>query len=695
MPAADAHALLREKRGGRLMAALLHVQGLKTWLDSSGGTVRAIDGVSLEVASGETFAVVGESGCGKSMTALSVLRLLPEAGRIVDGAVLLGNEDLLGLPETEMRGVRGRRIAMIFQEPATSLNPVLTVGQQIAEVLQRHTSLRGEPAKQRMLQLLDAVGLPDPARRLDEYAFQLSGGLKQRVMIAIALAAEPELLIADEPTTALDVTIQAQVLDLLADLQRRNGMAILLITHDLAVVAQMAHKVAVMYAGQIIEIAEGEQFFRAPKHPYSRKLFQALPGSASRGGELAVIKGQVPSLTTEFRGCRFADRCESAWTRCIEEAPELTPTGAGQQVRCHLYDGGGGEATQPPRAAPESAAPAGGPGVRPGAALLCVRDLKVHFPIRRGLLKRTVGQVKAVDGMSFGLAAGRTLALVGESGCGKTTAGKAILQLIRPSAGSVQFDGEDLTRLSRRALRPRRADFQLIFQDPYASLNPRMRVADILAEGMRALGVADTPEERALRTDRMLAQVGLNAEAKLRYPHEFSGGQRQRIAIARALAVDPRLIVCDEPTSALDVSVQAQILNLLKQLQRDLGLAYLFITHNIAVVEYLAHEVAVMYLGRIVEHGTVDEVLRSPRHPYTQALLSAVPTPDRARARKIIRLQGELPSPANPPSGCHFQPRCPQAMDACKTQYPRTTSLSETHTVRCLLHQGGSSGETT
>ena len=661
---------------------LLEVEDLKTWLDSSAGTVRAIDGISLEVARGETFAIVGESGCGKSMTALSVLRLLPEAGQIVGGSVRLSGEDLLTLPESAMRNVRGRRIAMIFQEPGTSLNPVLTVERQIAEVLQRHTTLRGDGARRRMLELIAAVGIPDAERRLGEFSFQLSGGLKQRVMIAMALAAEPDLLIADEPTTALDVTIQAQVLEVLRELQKTNGMAILLITHDLGVVAQMAHKVAVMYAGQMVEIATREQFFSAPRHPYSRKLFLALPGGAKRGGDLAVIKGQVPPLTIEFRGCRFAERCDSAWERCFAEVPGWTPVDDGHRVRCHLYD----EKRAPALALQAEVLVRTDQAVQAGAALLQVRELKVHFPIRKGLFKRAVGQVKAVDGVSFAIAAGRTLALVGESGCGKTTAGKAILQLIRPRAGAVQFEGQELTRLRGRALRERRADFQMIFQDPYSSLNPRMRVADILAEGMKALVVADTPAQRAAGMDRMLAQVGLNAEAKLRYPHEFSGGQRQRIAIARALAVSPKLIVCDEPTSALDVSVQAQILNLLKQLQRDLGLAYLFITHNIAVVEYLAHEVAVMYLGRIVERGTVDEVLRTPKHPYTQALLSAVPTLDRARGRRIIRLKGELPSPANPPPGCHFHPRCPQAMAECKLKYPDAVRFGDSHEVSCLLY---------
>ncbi len=673
------------------MSALLRIKDLKTWLDSSGGTVRAIDGVSIEVAPGETYAIVGESGCGKSMTALSVLRLLPEAGQIVAGSVLLGEEDLLCLPEAAMRGVRGRRIAMIFQEPDSSLNPVLTVGQQIGEVLERHTALRGESKRKRMLDLLQAVGIPDPARRLTEYAFQLSGGMKQRVMIAVALAGEPDLLIADEPTTALDVTIQAQVLELLSGLQRESGMAILLITHDLGVVAQMAHKVAVMYAGQIIEVATREQFFRAPLHPYSRKLFQALPGGARRAGELAVIRGQVPPLTTQFRGCRFAERCDSAWERCHAEAPELIACDDGHRVRCHLYEGETVTGAEAKIAADQPVAQdISGIAAHPhaGAALLSVRDLKVHFPIHKGLFRRTVGHVKAVDGISLDIAAGRTLALVGESGCGKTTAGKAMLQLIRPSAGTVQFGGRELTRLHGRGLRAHRADFQLIFQDPYASLDPRMRITDVLAEGMQALGVAATGAARAAQMDAMLTQVGLNADAKLRYPHEFSGGQRQRIAIARALAVDPKLIVCDEPTSALDVSVQAQILNLLKRLQRELGLAYLFITHNIAVVEYLAHEVAVMYLGRIVERGTVQAVLSAPKHPYTQALLSAVPTLDQAGERKIIRLRGELPSPAAPPPGCHFHPRCPQAMAECRLNYPDAIRLNESHEVSCLLYRG-------
>jgi peptide/nickel transport system ATP-binding protein len=660
---------------------LLRVRNLKTVLHGMGEPVRAVDGIDLEIRRGETLAVVGESGCGKTMAALSLMRLLPETGRIEEGSVELSGLDLLALPEAAMRTVRGRRIAMIFQEPATSLNPVLTIGQQIAEVLVRHAGLRGAKLDARVTELLDLVGVPDAGRRAGEYPFQLSGGLKQRAMIAMALAANPDLLIADEPTTALDVTIQSQVLELLRELQGKNGMAILLITHDLGIVAQMAHRVAVMYAGEIVEVADRERFFAVPQHPYSRKLFAALPGPGRRGADLAVIKGQVPPLTTEFRQCRFAERCDFAFDRCRETGPGWTKITEGHEVRCFLRErepAGAIEAQGAAAAVPESSA---------GAALLAVEGLKVHFPIRRGILRRTVGHVKAVDGMSLWISDGRTLALVGESGCGKTTAGKSILQLIRPTAGSVRFDGAELTELRGAALRRRRAGFQIIFQDPYASLNPRMRVADILAEGMAALGTEPDAPARNRRVDELLAHVGLSEDSKARYPHEFSGGQRQRIAIARALTVRPRLVVCDEPTSALDVSVQAQILNLLKSLQRELGLAYLFITHNMAVVEYLAHEVAVMYLGRIVERGSVDEVLRAPKHPYTEALLAAVPKIELGGTRNVIRLEGESPSPVNPPSGCHFHPRCPKVMPECRERYPENFVLSGTRSVACWLYK--------
>ena len=606
------------------MSAVLDVRGLRTVLDTAAGAVRAVDGVDFELQKGECFALVGESGCGKSMTALSIMRLLPEAARIVDGRVALDSVDLLALPEAAMRAVRGKRVAMIFQEPATALNPVLTVGQQITEVLQRHSSLSSEQGEKRAIDLLRSVGIPDAERRFGEYPFQLSGGQKQRVMIAGALAVEPEVLIADEPTTALDVTIQAQILELLAKLQAERGMTLLLITHDLGIVARMAHRVAVMYAGEIVELAGRAAFFRAPQHPYSQKLFAALPSPQRRSGELAVIHGQVPPLTAEFRHCRFAERCDLAFERCRSEAPRLLEPAPGHLARCHLREQG--------LAAPRETSLSPSREViaerAKGAGLLQVKDLKVHFPIRRGLFRRTVGYVRAVDGVSLELAEGRTLALVGESGCGKTTTGKAILQLLAPTAGSVSFAGEELVGKRRAELRPRRAAMQIVFQDPYGSLNPRMRVLEILLEGMRSLGIGADDAARTRTLEGILDDVGLPGDAFGRYPHEFSGGQRQRIAIARALAVGPKLIVCDEPTSALDVSVQAQILNLLRTLQRKLGLAYLFITHNIAVVDYLAHEVAVMKDGRIVERGDVEEVLRRPKHPYTRELLSAVPAVD-------------------------------------------------------------------
>jgi len=673
---------------------LLQVTELRTWLASGDTLVRAVDGLSFRIEAGETFALLGESGSGKSITALSIMRLLPDAGRVVSGEIRMDSVDLLALPETAMRGVRGGRIAMIFQEPGTSLNPVMTVGDQIVEVLERHTHLRGQAARRRARELLESVGMPDSKRRLEEYPFQMSGGMKQRAMIAVALACNPALLIADEPTTALDVTIQAQVLELLRDIQRETRMSVLLITHDLGVVAQMAHRVAVMYAGEIVELAPAAAFFARPAHPYSQKLFKAVPDLAGRNRNLAVIPGTVPSLSQEFVGCRFAARCDSAWARCREEAPAPTQIGAGHAVRCHLYDVSEqrSAATRQSKASPESegssSADAGGRPAR-SSSLLSVEDLKVYFPIRKGILQRVVAQVRAVDGVSLEIHSGRTLALVGESGCGKTTVGKGILQLVPVTRGRVNFEGIDLNSLTAGALRPLRRDFQIVFQDPYSSLNPRMRVLEIVEEGMTALGVGLGPHERQERVDKLLEQVGLSADMKYRYPHEFSGGQRQRLAIARALAVEPKLLICDEPTSALDVSVQAQILNLLRDLQQRLGLAYLFITHNISVVQFLAHEVAVMYLGRIVEQGSVDEVLGAPRHPYTRALLSAVPVIDAASRREIIKLSGELPSPVHPPSGCHFHPRCPNVMPECRQAYPGATSISATQKVRCFLYGKG------
>ena len=662
---------------------LLEVKNLKTWFDTRAGKTTVVDDISFSIRKGETFALLGESGCGKSMTALSLMQLLPsQASHNISGEVILDGQDLLSLPEAAMRNVRGNRIAMIFQEPQTSLNPVMTVGSQIGEVLQRHKGLTGVEAKPRVIELLEAVGIPAPEQRMNEYPHQLSGGMKQRIMIAIALAAEPDLLVADEPTTALDVTIQAQVLDLLRKLQKDTGMAVLMITHDLAVVSEMVDHVAVMYAGQIVEMASRDEFFSNPKHPYSKKLFEAVPSKEKREESLAIIPGTVPLLSETFNNCRFDSRCQLVWDVCKQQPPQWHDLGNDHGVRCFLYD----ENQQRPE---QSEISNDVKKIKRDTAssetLLKVDNLQVHFPIHKGLLKRTAGYVYAVDDISIDVKKGQTLALVGESGCGKTTLGKGILQLIKPTGGQVNFLGTELTGMSERDLRSRRKDFQIIFQDPFSSMNPRMMVGDIIEEGMIAQNIGESTQDRKSKVGVLLEQVGLRAEHRSRYPHEFSGGQRQRICVARALAVNPKLIVCDEPTSALDVSVQAQILNLLKELQQELDLTYIFITHNISVVSYLADEVAVMYLGRIVEKGRVEDVLDNPKHPYTQALLSAVPSIDHETKLEILRLEGDPPSPINRPQGCFFQPRCSQAKSECSESYPGVTNISDAHQVSCYL----------
>jgi len=601
----------------------LVVENLRVEIVASGRVLKPVDGVSFEIGANECVALLGESGCGKSLTALALMRLLPDGGRVASGSVHLADADIFGITEAEMGEVRGGRLAMIFQEPQTSLNPVMTVAEQIDEALSAHRGLTGAAAAEEAVRLLDAVGLG--REKLASYPFQLSGGQRQRALIAMMLAGEPEVLIADEPTTALDVTVQAQILKLLKDLQLQRGMSLLLITHDLDVAHDMADRVAVMYAGQIVEWAASDALYATPKHPYTQKLFAVLPRLDRRGERLDSLPGRVPGPDSVFTGCRFADRCAAVFERCRVEAPAFHEAAPGHFSRCHLA-----EADQPPTSGVRHAhqiTPSGAHDTPSAAALLPVlevRDLAVHFPIHQGLLKRTVGHVKAVDGVSLQVAAGETLALVGESGCGKTTLARAILRLIEPTAGQVSLLGEPLAGLRGEALRRKRAQMQIVFQDPFSSLNPRMKVGQILAEGMAALLSLPAPKQHLKMLD-LLDQVGLPADAASRYPHEFSGGQRQRIAIARALAVEPKLLILDEPTSALDVSVQAQILNLLADLQRKHGLAYLFITHNLAVVSYLAHRVAVMRGGKIVEAGAAEKLLIQPENAYTRLLLDSAP----------------------------------------------------------------------
>jgi peptide/nickel transport system ATP-binding protein len=604
------------------MTQQLNVKNLVVDLQTESGMARAVDALNLTLQNGQTFALVGESGCGKSMTALSLLRLLPDNAVIQSGQVKLSDVDVFQLSENQMRSIRGRRISIIFQEPSTSLNPVMTVGDQILEVISQHTSLKGEAARGRALEWLTKVGLPEPARRMGSYPFEMSGGQLQRVMIAIALAAEPDLLIADEPTTALDVTIQAQILDLLKSLQKERGMAMLLITHDLAVVSGMADQVALMYAGQIVEVASAADFFVRPSHPYAKLLLQALPGEDLRGRQLAAIHGTVPALTQVFQGCRFAPRCPYQMASCVEKSVTMTALAEDHHVRCVRANDVGLQALSLSPLRDRSSIVSIDHSV-----LLSVQNLSVTYSMGGGVLGGRQS-FQAVKNVSFDIQKGQTLALVGESGCGKTTIGKALLQLLTPQTqvtGHAVLQGQNLFQLKGRDLMASRRQLQIIFQNPFASLNPRMRVQEILEEGMKSLHPEWSTHQRQADLKVLMDQVGLRKDALDRYPHEFSGGQRQRIAIARALAVKPSLIVCDEPTSALDVSVQAQILNLLKELQDSLGVSFLFVTHNIGVVAYLADKVAVMHEGEIVEIGDASQILNNPQAIYTKTLLSAVP----------------------------------------------------------------------
>ena len=669
--------------------ALLEITDLRTEIQLRNGVVHAVDGVTLEVAEGETLGVVGESGCGKTMTALSIMHLLPNGGRIAGGSIKLAGKEVTNLRPEELRKMRGDDVGMIFQDPLSSLNPTHSVGKQIAEAVLLHRNVSKQDAYERAVEVLDLVGLPRARERVDEFPHQFSGGMRQRVMIAMALACEPKLLIADEPTTALDVTIQKQILELIDNLRQRLGMAVILVTHDLGVIAGRADRVAVMYAGKVVETTETSALYNNPRHPYTEALFHALPEKSAETRErLYSIPGAPPDLVNPPAGCRFAPRCRYATDKCRTEPPALLGETTAHLYRCFFPVGAvertvrGQLTVVEPLAEPEVELVE---DARVGDVVLSARNLVKDFPVTKGVLQRRVGAVSAVADVSFDIRKGETLGLVGESGCGKTTIGRMLVGLDKPTSGSIHFGGKDLARSSGREYRRERRDIQYMFQDSYASLDPRMRVGSILREPLIVQGMGSRREQLAKVRD-MLGKVGLPASWTERYPHEFSGGQRQRLGFARALMLNPHLIIADEPVSALDVSIQAQVLNMMRDLQHEFGLTYLFISHDLSVVRYLSNHIGVMYLGKLVEIGTADEVYLRPAHPYTKGLIESAPTadPDAERAKVHAGITGELPSAIHPPSGCRFRTRCPIAQEICSTVEPELRAYgADNHFAAC------------
>jgi oligopeptide/dipeptide ABC transporter ATP-binding protein len=741
------------------MALVLDIQNLSTHIKLTSSVVQAVGNVDMTIDAGETLGVVGESGCGKSMTGLSIMGLLPPGGSIVGGSIKLDGRELVGLKQEELRRVRGNEVGMIFQDPLTSLDPTKTIGYQVAEPVRLHRGASKAEALDRAVEVLSLVGLPRPKERLKDYPHQLSGGLRQRVMIAMALANEPKLLIADEPTTALDVTIQAQILALLRDLKERLGMAMLLITHDMGVIAGHADRVNVMYAGRVVETAGVTALFHEMHHPYTQSLLASIPRlSQDAKKALHAIPGLPPDLARLPQGCRFAARCYRATDKCRTDEPSLAGKTSDHLFSCwHPVDGpltlaeigkAGPDAVSTGLAAPDAtsmaeaaaggkvglvadallpdatvtsseagaeaaesqtgpelivvaaglevtadgrlevterkveAVAANGDGIVP---LLELRNLVKEFPVTSGaILQRKVAAVHAVSDVSFSVPAGTTFGLVGESGCGKTTIGKVIVALEKPNSGSVTLGGMDVSKLRGGELRRRRRDLQLMFQDPHSSLDPRMRVGSIIGEPLAVQHLGSKRAQRD-RVFELLGEVGLPRNSVERYPHEFSGGQRQRIGLARALTLNPKLIVADEPVSALDVSIRAQVLNLMKRLQATHGLTYVVISHDLAVVKYMADRIGVMYLGKLVELGSGQDIYERAAHPYTAGLIATIPVPEPTaeRAKTGAAIKGELPSPVNPPSGCRFRTRCQFARERCAAEEPKLRSFGPGHVAAC------------
>ncbi|MGH9020106.1 MAG: dipeptide ABC transporter ATP-binding protein [Acidimicrobiales bacterium] len=659
------------------MSTLLSVQDLRVQFSTSKTFVTAVDDFSISIDPGECVGLVGESGCGKTKSGLAIMRLLPHNGKIVGGTIELDGVNLATLSEREMQSHRGRSVALIPQDPMSSLNPTMRIGKQIGEGLMIHEGASEEDARKRALEVLEMVEMPRPAERLDQYPFELSGGLRQRVIIAMGLVCRPKLLIADEPTTALDVTIQAQILDIIDNLRQQLNMGVLLITHDMGVIAGRTDRVIVMYGGKKAEEATTDELFHDMRHPYAQALLASMPNLENTSKhELSSIAGLPPDLTKEIVGCRFAPRCSYATDRCRIEDPPLTFDGDRCYACFHPVNG--------PKPVVVRVAESAGPARVAGTELLRVENLVKEFPVKAGFVRHRVGAISAVADATFSINEGETFGLVGESGCGKTTIGRMIVGLEAPTGGSVIFDGKVVSSKNHRPSRVERRDRQMMFQDPYSSLDPRMKVSQILAEPLMIQREGSRADQRDRVAD-LLTSVGLEPAVADRYPHEFSGGQRQRIGLARAIALNPRLIVADEPVSALDVSIQAQILNLMKDLQKAHHLSYVMVSHDLAVVYYMADTIAVMYLGKIVEIGDAESVFRTPAHPYTQGLLDAVPVPDPtlAKAQRGKQVRGELPSPVNPPSGCRFRTRCPRAQELCAKEEPPLVDFGATHQAAC------------
>ncbi|MGW7417517.1 ABC transporter ATP-binding protein [Streptomyces sp. NPDC054863] len=689
---------------------LLQVRDLKVSFQGPHGIVPAVRGVDLDLHRGEVLGIVGESGSGKSVTSLASMGLLPDTA-IITGSVKLDGQQLLGASDRDMSRIRGNKVAMVFQDPLSAFTPVYRIGEQIVEALRTHTDLSKEKAAQRAVELLDLVGIPNPKARAQSFPHEFSGGMRQRAMIAMAIANDPAVILADEPTTALDVTIQAQVLEVLKTAQRETGAALVLVSHDLGVIAGTADRIAVMYAGRVVETGTVDDVFERPRMPYTLGLIGAVPrvdepsedGTKAQAKPLVPIPGSPSPLQELKGGCAFANRCPMVQDVCRTEDPALL--GDAHLVACHRTDEIVAKNLSPADVYPLPEIPPLAAAAVPRderKSVLRVTELVKTFPQFKGTaFKRRVGSVYAVDGVDLDIRQGETLGLVGESGSGKSTTLFEILNMAKPESGSIELLGQDTGSLGRAELHKLRSAMQIVFQDPMASLDPRMPIADVIAEPMRALKMEK--EKIAEVVPDLLAKVGLDPEYAQRFPHQFSGGQRQRIGIARALSVSPQLLVLDEPVSALDVSIQAGVLNLLQQLKAELGLSYLFVSHDLSVIRHIADRVSVMYLGRTVESGDVDTVFDNPQHPYTKALLSAVPVPDpkRERARQRILLPGDPPSPTDKQTGCRFRGRCPvflalgaEEQKRCTTETPVMTSHAADHRAACHFPEAKPAAET-